>query len=104
MERAQSFDAQVQADADKISSDYAGLVALSIRQTFGATEITLSKNSGGTFNTSDVMTFMKGKLTLAHFNRSRELITRSCRNLQFRGMCTQCIGREPLLNLCADRT
>ncbi|KAJ7860128.1 hypothetical protein B0H13DRAFT_1639665, partial [Mycena leptocephala] len=58
--RAQAFDAQVQADASKISADYAAVVALSIRQAFAATEITLSKTSSGAFNVTDVLVFMKG--------------------------------------------
>jgi hypothetical protein len=59
--RAQAFDAQVQADASKISADYAAVVALSIRQAFAATEITLSKTSSGAFNVTDVLVFMKGE-------------------------------------------
>ncbi|KAJ6515750.1 hypothetical protein C8R45DRAFT_217798 [Mycena sanguinolenta] len=57
--RAKTFDAQVQADASKISADYAAIVALSIRQSLGATEITLSKTSTGAFNMSDIIVFMK---------------------------------------------
>ncbi|EMD40792.1 hypothetical protein CERSUDRAFT_103175 [Gelatoporia subvermispora B] len=57
--RADAFDAQVNADASQISSNYAGLVALSIRQGFGAIEITLSKDASGQFNTSDIMAFLK---------------------------------------------
>ncbi|KAF8205102.1 DUF1793-domain-containing protein [Pholiota molesta] len=57
--RAQAFDNQVASDANKISADYASIVALSIRQAIGAIEITLSKNSNGSFNTSDVIVFMK---------------------------------------------
>lgn len=63
MTRATAFDAQVQGDAAKISNDYAAIAALSVRQAIGATEITVSKNSDGSFNTSDVMMFMKGRLT-----------------------------------------
>lgn len=44
----------------KIASNYAGLVSLSIRQAFAATELTVSKTSTGAFNTSDVLLFMKG--------------------------------------------
>jgi hypothetical protein len=58
--RANTFDAKVQSDASKISTNYAGIVALSIRQAVGATEITISKGSNGAFNTSDVLMFMKG--------------------------------------------
>ncbi|KAJ6598936.1 hypothetical protein DFH09DRAFT_1356105 [Mycena vulgaris] len=57
--RNSKFDAQVQADASAISADYAAIVALSIRQTLGATEITISKNGDGSWNTSDVLVFMK---------------------------------------------
>ncbi|PPQ83295.1 hypothetical protein CVT25_004034 [Psilocybe cyanescens] len=57
--RAQAFDNKVNSDATKISADYASIVALSIRQALGATEITISKNSDGTFNTNDVLVFMK---------------------------------------------
>ena len=57
--RAKAFDAQVDADAKKVSDDYASVVALSIRQGFGATEITVSKNGDGSFDTSNTLTFMK---------------------------------------------
>lgn len=57
--RAKAFDAKVNADATKISADYASIVALSIRQGFGAIKTTVSRTSGG-FNTSDVLVFMKG--------------------------------------------
>ncbi|CAL1700859.1 unnamed protein product [Somion occarium] len=57
--RAKAFDDKVNNDASAISSDYASIVALSIRQAFGATEITVSKGSNGSFNTSDVLMFMK---------------------------------------------
>jgi hypothetical protein len=56
---ANALDSKVQTDASKISSDYAGLVAISIRQAFGATEVTAGKTSGG-FNASDILVFMKG--------------------------------------------
>ncbi|KAJ6539468.1 hypothetical protein B0H19DRAFT_960516 [Mycena capillaripes] len=57
--RNSKFDSQVQSDAMAINADYAAIVALSIRQTLGATEITISRNSDGSFNTSDVLLFMK---------------------------------------------
>jgi hypothetical protein len=56
----QTLDAKVQSDASKISSNYAALVALSIRQSLATVEITVSKTSTGAWNTSDVLTFMKG--------------------------------------------
>ncbi|KAJ7682669.1 DUF1793-domain-containing protein [Mycena polygramma] len=57
--RANAFDAKVQTDASKISTDYAAVVALSIRQAFAACELTLSKTSTGAFNTTDIILFMK---------------------------------------------
>ncbi|KAI0736382.1 hypothetical protein C8Q72DRAFT_909206 [Fomitopsis betulina] len=57
--RATAFDAQVKSDASSISSDYADWVALAIRQAFGAIEFTLSKDSAGNYNTSDILVFMK---------------------------------------------
>ncbi|KAF7352677.1 DUF1793-domain-containing protein [Mycena venus] len=59
LSRANTFDAKVQTDAGKISADYAAVVALSIRQAFAATELTVSKTSAGAFNTTDVILFMK---------------------------------------------
>ena len=56
--RANAFDAKVKADASKISSDYAGVVALSVRQALGSIEITVSKKSGR-YDQDDVLTFMK---------------------------------------------
>lgn len=59
--RATALDTKVQADAGKISSEYGDVVALSIRQTLGAVEITISKDASGAWNTSDVMVFMNGQ-------------------------------------------
>ncbi|KAF8213809.1 DUF1793-domain-containing protein [Mycena galopus ATCC 62051] len=56
---ANALDKQVETDAGKISADYAGIVALSIRQSLAAHEITISKNAFGQWNTSDVMYFLK---------------------------------------------
>ncbi|KAF7299431.1 hypothetical protein MIND_00892900 [Mycena indigotica] len=57
--RANAFDAKVQADASKISADYAGVVALSIRQALATIEITTSKTAFGTYDPNDVIVFMK---------------------------------------------
>lgn len=65
MTSAISFDLKVNTDASKISSDYASIVELSVRQVLGATEITVSRNADGSFNTSDVLIFMKG-LSMMH--------------------------------------
>ncbi|VDC02380.1 unnamed protein product [Peniophora sp. CBMAI 1063] len=56
--RAAAFDSKIQTDASKISTQYAGIVAASLRQAFGATEITVAKTSSG-YDTSDVLMFMK---------------------------------------------
>lgn len=53
------FDARVKQDANSISAGYVGLVELSIRQAFGAIEITVSKNDVG-YNVDDILVFMKG--------------------------------------------
>ncbi|KAG8213438.1 DUF1793-domain-containing protein [Butyriboletus roseoflavus] len=57
--RAQEFDQQVESDASAISSNYAGVVQLSIRQAFGAMELTISQSSDGSWNTTDVLMFLK---------------------------------------------
>ncbi|KAI0073113.1 DUF1793-domain-containing protein [Panus rudis PR-1116 ss-1] len=59
LQRANSFDQKIKDDASKISPDYAGLVDVSVRQAFGAIEITVPLLGTGGFNTSDVMIFMK---------------------------------------------
>ncbi|KAJ6563311.1 DUF1793-domain-containing protein [Mycena vulgaris] len=55
---AKTLDAKVEADASKISPDYVGIIALSIRQSLGANELTISKNAhdgDGNTNTIDVI-------------------------------------------------
>ncbi|KIY47397.1 DUF1793-domain-containing protein [Fistulina hepatica ATCC 64428] len=59
LSRANMLDAQVKADASAISDTYADIVALSLRQAMGATEITIS-GSSGSWNTSDIKMFVKG--------------------------------------------
>ncbi|KAF8351347.1 DUF1793-domain-containing protein [Amanita rubescens] len=56
---ARVFDTKLQSDASAISSDYADVVALSVRQAFSAMEITVSKNGDNSWNTSDVLVFLK---------------------------------------------
>lgn len=58
---ANAFDQQVRTDASKISSEYADLVSLAIRQGLASMEITVSQNADGSFNASDILVFMKGK-------------------------------------------
>lgn len=57
--RAITLDNRITNDASAISSQYANLVSLAAKQVIGSTEITISKNGDGTWNTSDVMIFMK---------------------------------------------
>ena len=61
--RAQSaaiaLDAQIRADGQSISSDYADLLALTARQAMGAMEITIPLGSSSSWDTSDVKIFMK---------------------------------------------
>lgn len=78
LQRANTFDSQVTSDASKISNDYSSLVQSSIRQTMGGVEITISKNGDGSFNTSDVLVFMKGKLS---YSISKDLCLRVYRDL-----------------------
>jgi hypothetical protein len=70
---ANSLDSRIQADASKISSDYADLVALSVRQAFGATEVTAGKGSGG-LNADDILVFMKGAFKSAAYVKIEMLI------------------------------
>lgn len=59
--RANAFDTKLDTDSRKTSADYAGVTALSVRQSLGANELTISKNSDGSWNTADVLLFMKGE-------------------------------------------
>ncbi|KAF9039547.1 DUF1793-domain-containing protein [Hymenopellis radicata] len=57
-QRATDLDDKLLSDAKAVSTDYADLVSLAARQAL-AVDITVSHGSDGTFNTSDVMTFMR---------------------------------------------
>ena len=69
------------SDAGAISSDYASIVALSVRQALGATELTVSKNADGSFNTNDILMFMKGISCSACFSPYSNSNSSLCRNL-----------------------
>ncbi|KIK64768.1 hypothetical protein GYMLUDRAFT_240730 [Collybiopsis luxurians FD-317 M1] len=58
LSRANTLDSRLHTASQSISSAYADIVALSMRQTFGATELTISGSSGA-WNTSDVLMFIK---------------------------------------------
>ncbi len=53
------LDDQIKGDAAKFSLGYSDLLSLVARQAMSALEITVSKNSDGSFNSSDIMAFMK---------------------------------------------
>ena len=56
---AASLDVRLLADANAISPEYANLISLVTRQAMGAGEITMGRGSGGDWNQSDVMMFLK---------------------------------------------
>lgn len=59
VQRADALDAALEKNASAISSHYADLVAITARQTMGATELTIGTTENGSFNFSDVKMFMK---------------------------------------------
>ena len=64
MARATAFDKKLTSDALTVmpkSSDYADILALSVRQLFGTIELT-SGFDGTTHVESDIMAFMRGTL------------------------------------------
>ena len=56
---AQAFDAQIASDANNYPPDYFDLLSLTLRQAMSPFDITVSANSDGSFNTSDVLVFVK---------------------------------------------
>ena len=59
MSLSTQLDSQIMNDARNVSSDYPDLLSLVSRQAMSAIEITISKNVDGSFNSSDIMAFMK---------------------------------------------
>ncbi|KAJ7144241.1 hypothetical protein C8R44DRAFT_143399 [Mycena epipterygia] len=57
--RALVLDQQILHDAGAVSQNYADLVSLATRQAMAGVEITLSTTADGSWNTSDVLAFMK---------------------------------------------
>ncbi|KLO07711.1 DUF1793-domain-containing protein [Schizopora paradoxa] len=55
---ADDFDAKLISDANLISSTYRDLVIPFVRQILGTIDITISMNSDGSWNTTDVLAFM----------------------------------------------
>ncbi len=56
---SEQLDTQILADAQNVSSNYGDLLSLVARQAMSAIEITISKNTDGSLNSSDIMAFMK---------------------------------------------
>ena len=56
---AASFDAELSAAGEAVSSKYADLLALSTRQMLGSIDITLALGDDGNWNFSDTLVFMK---------------------------------------------
>ncbi|KAL1747685.1 hypothetical protein HDZ31DRAFT_80256 [Schizophyllum fasciatum] len=61
--RAKKLDEKVKSDASAISSDYASITTLSVRQALAALEITTVKN-GDSYDANDILIFMKGAASL----------------------------------------
>jgi len=80
MSRATEFDDKVAADATEVSTNYSAVVALSIRQALATTEITISKGADGSWNTTDVMVFMKGQYGFVPISDAR--LKLQTRNIQ----------------------
>lgn len=57
---AELVDAQVLADCSSISEGYAGLVALSMRQALGPTELTVGKKADGSLDENDILLLLRG--------------------------------------------
>ncbi|KAK0246468.1 hypothetical protein EDD85DRAFT_758599 [Armillaria nabsnona] len=66
-QRAIDLDNKIMSDARQISDNYTDLVTLAARQAL-AVDITVSKDSQGQWNTSDVMTFMRDVGNLRRVN------------------------------------
>ncbi|KAJ3894274.1 hypothetical protein GG344DRAFT_41334 [Lentinula edodes] len=58
-DRANKLDQQIMNAAQAVSSEYADLVAFGTRQAMASSDITVAKNSDGTYNTSDVKAFQR---------------------------------------------
>lgn len=59
LSRATDLDNKITNDTSLISPQYTSLASLAARQTMGGTEVTISLGTDGSWNTSDVMIFMK---------------------------------------------
>lgn len=63
------FDSQVQSAASSsVTANYAALCAIAARQVYSGLEITVGKDSGGNYNSSDIMVFVKEIATSNYVN------------------------------------
>ena len=63
------FDSQVQtAASSSVTANYAALCAIAARQVYSGLEITVGKDSGGNYNSSDIMVFVKEIATSNYVN------------------------------------
>ncbi|KAG8722947.1 hypothetical protein FRC09_005472 [Ceratobasidium sp. 395] len=54
-----AMDTKINNDSNAVSSDYAAITSLSLRQAFGGTEVTISKTSSGAYDTNDIFVYLK---------------------------------------------
>lgn len=66
MNNSITLDTKIQSDASQISSDYADLLSLTLRQVMSAIEITILRDKSGNWNQSDVKVFMKNMDSTSH--------------------------------------
>ncbi|TFK38776.1 hypothetical protein BDQ12DRAFT_683316 [Crucibulum laeve] len=57
--RALTLDNKIMSDGAAVSTQYADLLAISLRQTMASMDITIGRDDNGKWNTSDVKIFMK---------------------------------------------
>ena len=56
---AAELDTRIRSSGEAFSTEYADLLVLSVRQTFGTTDITIPPEHDGLWDTSDVKIFLK---------------------------------------------
>jgi len=65
LQAAKAFDTNLQSAAAAYGPDYYPVLTLAARQVMAQVELTVSKNSDGTFNRDDTLMFMHGSRTSA---------------------------------------
>lgn len=66
--RSRQLDDKIITAAEKVSPEYVNLVSLAARQVFAATEVTSVKNIDGSWNTTNIRTFLKDIGTTSRIN------------------------------------